>query len=229
MRGRIKSFYFNFIIILAAAVMAMCVMNPIAYSQDVVKNDKEVVSKDDVKKALDDALSEKAKTEFLGVNWGMSIGLTIGNDKDQRVEEAIIDSVGLVRVTKGVRSFPRIMLETHYFAEVSCWGICRSFGVGPFVAVQPGSAQAIAALGGGILFGLQRGDKKSSFNLGIGWIVDNGIKTLAGGFTNNEYPEECRRNKADKESYKPGCGEITKIRYQEQTQDNWMILASFSF
>jgi hypothetical protein len=60
-------------------------------------------------------------------------------------------------------------------------------GWGPFVAVQPGSEETIAAVGGGLLWGWRRApDKSHSFNVGIGVLADQNVSTLGDGIRQNE-------------------------------------------
>lgn len=102
------------------------------------------------------------------------------------------------------------MLESHWFREV----FKGRLGWGPFVGVQPGTDEIIEAIGVGIMLGLRReGTENSSWNIGIGYIVDPNVNVLGDGFVANQPP--------------PGAE--TAIRLKETSQEGILVLFSFSF
>ena len=81
-----------------------------------------------------------------------------------------------------------------------------------FLAIQPGSNQIIDAIGAGFMVGMRYGkDSKTSFNLGVGAVVDPNTKILGDGIEANE----------------PLPGNETEIRYK--FTDQWGVLVLFSF
>lgn len=113
------------------------------------------------------------------------------------------------------------MLESHYFFkpktdDFSFFGFVDGidWGHGPFVALQPGTDEIIEAIGIGWMIGLRRDkDSSSSWNIGIGYVVDPSVNTLGDGMIENELLPE---------------GE-SQIRYKERSQDGIFLIASFNF
>lgn len=150
---------------------------------------------------------------FAGLKFGIGLSSTFDTGSRDRVDEAEIDGSGRVRVLKTNNTVARIMLETHYFFQPKDW-----LGVGPFVAVQPGSNEVINALGIGLMFGLRRSDDDSaSFNIGIGFSTDPSTKTLGDGFKENELAPT------------GPDGAPLPIRYKTVNQKGFLLLASFSW
>ena len=159
---------------------------------------------------------------FAGLKFGVGITLTNSSitQSKSRVESAeIIGNV--VRITEERNSLARIMLESHYFftpapSSGSFLGVKNgNWGIGPFVAIQPGSENIIDAIGTGLMIGFKRaGDDTSSFNLGIGFVTDPSATVLGDGFEENKPPPE---------------GESTTVRLRETSFTSLLFLASFSF
>ena len=88
---------------------------------------------------------------------------------------------------------------------------------GPFVAIQPGGdGQIIDAIGAGWMVGFKRTDDPedmSSWNIGLGIIVDPFVKILDDGVRAGE----------------PLLAGETKVRLKETSQSALMVLASFRF
>ena len=89
------------------------------------------------------------------------------------------------------------MLETHYYIwptrtveQLDANGGIdnRTWGMGPFVAAQPGSSQIISAVGAGWMFGFRRpkGSKPSGFGLGIGYESIPSAQVLGSEFVNGQ-------------------------------------------
>lgn len=170
---------------------------------------------------------KSSRTEGLdGLKLGVGISATYDLGQNDRVSEATIIN-DIVQVTNQDNVRARIMLETHYFfaPEGSFLGLRNTYnpdteatdaewGIGPFVAVQPGSGEIIEAIGFGVMIGFRRKDDSSnSFNVGVGVAFDPNTRTLGDGFVAGQPPPN---------------GE-TEIRYLEQEQFGLLLLTSFSF
>ena len=154
--------------------------------------------------------------EFAGLSFGVGVSLTVDTGNNDRVDEAqIIDNI--VRVDKESNARARIMLESHYFFTPNhkFWGInIGDWGLGPFIALQPGTDEIIEAIGAGLMIGFKRqGESSSSWNFGLGVVVDPNVKILGDGFLPNQPPP----------------GEETSIRYKEKAQTGILLVSSFSF
>ena len=139
--------------------------------------------------------------KFKGLSFGVGIGVSIDLRKGRPIESVEIVN-DTVRVTAERSSEPRVLLESHYFfvtyddrnARGSTWGW------GPFLAIQTGSDQLVESIGLGLLIGFRRpgvakqggtgadanGIGGSSFNLGIGALLDNNVKVLRAGVVENQ-------------------------------------------
>ena len=166
--------------------------------------------------------------KFAGLRFGVGLSLTLDTGKNDRVDEAqIVD--GLTRVDKESNARARIMLESHYFFtperkkkirgtdryKTGLFGVNNgSWGIGPFIAIQPGTDEIIEAIGAGVMIGFKRKDQKSSsWNFGIGAVVDPNVQILGDGFEANEAP--------------PGNEE--QVRFKEKAQVGVLLMTSFSF
>lgn len=156
--------------------------------------------------------------EFAGTHFGIGLTITQNNQEDiaDRVEDAQIIN-GIVRVTKERNQVLRLMLETHYFftPNISFFNLTHAgtWGFGPFVGVQTGSDEIIDAIGGGMMIGFKRTGSNESFNIGIGYVIDNNVKVLGNGFSPDQPPP---------------AGE-TEVRFKEKTQGGVLLLVSFAF
>ena len=157
---------------------------------------------------------------FAGLNLGVGLSATYDLGENDRVSEAVVVG-GLVRVTNQDNVRARIMLESHYFFTPSgnFLGLENTpdspkWGLGPFVAVQPGSNEIIEAIGAGIMLGFRRNnDSSNSFNIGVGIAFDPNTRTLGAGIVDGQ----------------PLPSGETAVRYLEQEQLGLLILTSFSF
>ncbi|MDP1028202.1 hypothetical protein Q5H91_13340 [Sphingomonas sp. KR1UV-12] len=138
---------------------------------------------------------------------GLSFTLDVG--KLDRISEAVIVD-GKVRVTHQNNGRARIMLEGHHFFASNS----AKTGVGPFIAVQPGSSEIIEAIGMGVMIGFRHNTKSTqSFNIGVGIVLDPNTRVLGDGFRENQPPP----------------GNETEVRYRETLQTGILVLTSFSF
>ena len=152
-------------------------------------------------------------SEFAGLTFGVGLSYTFDTGDNLRVEEAIVDASGVVRINKRNDAVARVMLESHYFFTTKG----KNVGYGPFVSVQPGSDEIINALGAGFMFGLRRQDETQSFNIGIGVAVDPVTKTLGREFV------------PGKPAPLGPDGKPLPIRYETRAQTGILLLASFSW
>ena len=160
---------------------------------------------------------------FAGLHFGVGISLTHDLGGNDRIESASLDGNGIVRVSKDQNNVARVMLESHYFFKPKKDGMSflglrppGTWGYGPFVALQPGSSEIIEAIGLGLMVGFLRGDEEdtnSSWNLGIGYVVDPSVKILGDGIEENKALP---------------AGE-TEVRFKETSQGGLFLLASFAF
>ncbi|MDF2496358.1 hypothetical protein [Sphingomonas sp.] len=154
--------------------------------------------------------------EFGGIKFGVGMSVTIDLGESQRVVEAeIVD--GLVRAVKTDNSKARIMLESHYFftPSYSLFGLDEDeWGIGPFLAVRPGSDDVIDAIAFGGMIGFRYAkDSKSSFNIGMGLVIDPSVQILGKGL----------------ELDRPLPGNETEIRFRQTSQKGMLLMVSFSF
>ncbi|NWG92413.1 MAG: hypothetical protein HXY21_07875 [Parvularculaceae bacterium] len=170
---------------------------------------------------------------FAGLNFGVGISSTFDLGRNDRVTEAEVVA-GLVRVTDQDNVRARIMLESHYFfvprpdcsdrntrhQKVKLAGLAANscsqteWGVGPFVALQPGTNEIIEAIGMGVMVGFKRSrDSSNSFNIGVGIVYDPNTRTLGPDIIDGQ----------------PLPAGETEIRYLEQDQVGLLVLSSFSF
>ncbi|KQN07587.1 hypothetical protein [Sphingomonas sp. Leaf25] len=192
----------------------------------------------DTKVAADKAAAGSGKQNFSGVDFGIGLSMSydLGNN-DRVLDASIVDGVVRVNRTENIRA--RVVLELHHFwtptfsasQRAADHGYCQDFGtgsreykncrsaladfgIGPFIAFQPGSDKVIDAIGAGVLVGLRRGDdRKSSFNLGIGVFYDVDAQILGKGFVENQPPP----------------GNETEVRFRRQSQSGLLFLSSYSF
>lgn len=129
-----------------------------------------------VKKSSEEGALPPGTQGFQGLNFGVGISSTFDLGQNDRVAEAELVA-GLVRVTDQENVRARVMLESHYFfvpqprcsdkdgsgSKAFLFGMVANtcnkteWGIGPFVALQPGTDDIIDAIGMGIMLGLKRG------------------------------------------------------------------------
>ena len=204
-----KRVYRGCAVLLAATPVA-------AHAQD------DTIAVADTNKQLQEKNAETAasNSRFAGLDFG--IGLSFTRDigiRDRVATASLVD--GLVRIDDENNDRARVMLESHYFftpgvGTAVAYGekvkLAR-WGIGPFVALQPGTDEVIEAIGMGVMVGFRRGDSDQSFNLGVGYVVDPNTRVLGDGIVKD----------------KPLPGGETEIRFKDVAQSGWLILTSFSF
>ena len=175
-------------------------------------------------KTVSDGNDNLPERSFAGLNFGVGVSLTIDFGKHDRVRNAEIVN-GIVRVSQENNANARVMLESHYFFTPNdIFGIIPfnkldpnepdKYGIGPFLALQPGTDEIIEAIGLGVMLGCKRkAPDKGSWNIGVGVVVDPHVQILGDGFKENAEPPNSE----------------TIVRYKETEQWGIVILASFAF
>ena len=150
---------------------------------------------------------------FAGLKFGIGLSASLDTGNHDRVDDAEVDPNGIVRVLKTSNALARIMLESHYLFVTKN----PKIGVGPFVAVQPGSNEVINALGIGLMLGFRRDTSDQSFNIGIGYSIDPATKILGDGFVENAAAPKGPDSRA------------LPIRYKTVNQGGVLLLTSFTW
>jgi hypothetical protein len=137
------------------------------------------------------------------LGFGVGLGLSTNVTGPNIVNSATIDANGIVRVNTRANTTAGLILETHYYIwpwpkcvdlplKPECGGVQqadnRRWGTGPFVAVQPGSSQIIAAAGGGWMIGFRRekGAMPNGFGLGVGYEAIPAAQVLGSEFVDGK-------------------------------------------
>jgi hypothetical protein len=151
------------------------------------------------------------QAEFMGIRFGVGVGVSYS--QDDVVPEAELGAGNVIVATKTETQLPRVIFESHYY------GWCKSanchngvFGVGPYFGIVAKTDKLISAFSTGAMFGWK--DKKDGdpqgFSVGIGALLDGGVKSLADGF----------------EAGKPLPAGETKIRFEEKAR--WSAILFFT-
>lgn len=165
--------------------------------------------------AVENELETRYKKEFQGLSLGVGLSLTLDMGSHDRVNGAELVN-GLVRVSEEENARARIMLESHYFftPDGPLLNVDQGdWGVGPFVAIQPGEGEIIEAAALGLMIGFRRKNEPGSWNIGVGVVYDPKTKTLGDGLEPNA----------------PLPAGETEIRYKQRSQNGIVILTSFTF
>jgi hypothetical protein len=184
------------------------------------------------------AAEKEAESRFLKFGFSFGLGVSVDLDGGDRVDEAVLDENGIVRVKKESNEVPRLFLETHYFFEgkqkyyIAGGSECEAgttdepchdkrlpatWGHGPFVGIQSSDDEVLDAFALGWMFGFRRNGvtttSDNSFNLGVGLLIDRRVKTLGDGIVANQ----------------PLPTGETEIRLKEESRLGAVVVASFSF
>lgn len=216
-----------------AALPATPPMDAAPVPTPALKPPAPVVPADDVAAipAEASATALEGRQTFGGLDLGVGLSFTVDLGKIDRISRAsLVNSV--VRSDDQDNGRARIMLESHYFFTPCTWNFlglknpCTNkddyliadpklarWGLGPFIAVQPGSDNIIDAIGLGIMVGARREQSTQSFNLGVGVVFDPNTRVLGDGIRENQ----------------PLPNGETEVRYRETLQTGVLVLTSFSF
>lgn len=128
----------------------------------------------------------KSEQDFLGLAWGVGVGYSFSFD-DAIDGAAIVDDV--VRVSSSKEEEPRIFLESHKYFWCNKNGKDGTRGCGPFVAVAAKENDVLGGVAIGFMYGRKAKKADSEgFSIGIGAVLDSGVKDLADGFMVNQAP-----------------------------------------
>jgi hypothetical protein len=168
--------------------------------------------------------SDQLKNNF---GFGVALGLSANVTGPNIVNNATIDANGMVRVNTRANTSAGFMLETHYYVFPRATTDMlngtepdnRSWGIGPFVAAQPGSSQIIEAVGAGLMIGFRRpkGSTPSGFGLGLGYEAIPSAQVLGSEFVDGQ--------KAPVGSN----GQPLPIRYETQDKGSVLVVLSVTF
>jgi hypothetical protein len=134
-------------------------------------------------------LRQEALEKHFGFKFGIGAAITT-NRRSNAIKDAVVDSKGIVRVTRQDETSVGYVLEAHYFfvPERSFLNLTTgNWGIGPFVAIQGGDETALSGLGFGLMIGFRQptinpiSNTNLSWNFGIGAIYDPSIKALGNG------------------------------------------------
>jgi hypothetical protein len=182
--------------------------------------------------------TEAATTEFLGLKWGLGIGVIGSFGGDPAVEKASIIN-GVVRVEEEGALRPQSFLEMHVFldkeardwrtyqqdkakarmqearGDTPTWPLPKDpplTGVGPFIAVQSSDKKVIDTFSLGVMWGVRKDPQsRASLNIGIGLSFNPNVQVLGGGLKDGQRTDE------------------TQIRFKKEGQLGWAVMASFTF
>ncbi len=131
--------------------------------------------------AADKSAAAQATANFMDLSWGLGFGYSFGRD-DFLEEAQVVD--GVIRVTKDKTDKARVLFETHRFLWCNKKETLKDRGCGPFGAVAATDSKLLSGVGVGFMYGRKSRDPKETegFSVGIGFILDNDVKTLADGF-----------------------------------------------
>lgn len=151
---------------------------------------------------------KQSSTEFMGLTWGLGFGYSFG--EDDAIDDAVIVD-GVVRVKSRKKDQPRAVLEFHRYFWCNKGRTQLDRGCGPFFAVAATQDDALAGVGVGWMYGRKStpGDSEG-FSIGVGVILDAGIKDLAEGFKKDQPPP----------------GTETTVRFEEKSR--WSALVMFT-
>jgi hypothetical protein len=172
-------------------------------------------------------------TTWQGLNWGIGIASTFNLGGKLVTGAEIMNNV--VRVTDTSSNVGvGFVLEAHYYFKewlptTNCMSLnCNNIATGPFVALQVGTGASSSAAADGLItsyalgwmIGLHHPDSitsktaNSTWNFGVGLVVNPTAKGLGDGFNANQPPPP---------------GEPSAIRYVTGPRYGVMLLTSFSF
>jgi hypothetical protein len=168
--------------------------------------------------------SDNLKNNF---GFGLALGLSTNVTGPDIVNNGTVDANGIVRVNTRANTTAGFMLETHYyvFPRVTDDMLSgakpdnRSWGIGPFVAAQPGSSQIIQAVGAGVMLGFRKpkGSIPSGFGIGIGYEAIPAAQVLGSEFV------------PGKPAPLGPTGASLPIRYETQDKGSMLIVLSATF
>jgi len=153
--------------------------------------------------------------QLKGFGFGVALGFRINVYKPDIVTDASIDANGVVRVDTRSNATAGFVLESHYFflrSKEDDYGN-KTFGMGPFVAVQPGSDQIVTAIGVGWMAGWRRNNAGGAFTLGVGYASIPSAKVLGDEFVPGQ----------------AAPAGATAVRFQQRDKGSILAICGFTF
>jgi hypothetical protein len=128
----------------------------------------------------------ESESEFLGLKWGIGLGLS--RSWGSSVDDAEITS-GVVRAKSNLQDQPRVVLEYHKYLWCNDGGKVGTRGCGPFVAAAATDKKVLSGVGLGFMYGVKaRSEDSEGFSVGLGAILDGSVKSLGDGVVLNAAP-----------------------------------------
>jgi hypothetical protein len=156
---------------------------------------------------LEQGGTKAAATELPLSHFGIGIGAETKVSGPDRVTEAAVVN-GRIVVLGDQNTIAGVVLETHAlsFPIVRRWAVQRKSGgfyvtdrrpcegaaafpvvaVGPFAALRVGDSQIVQSFGAGLMFGFRIKETDQSLNLGVAYMLQPQVKTLATGFADGQ-------------------------------------------
>ena len=174
---------------LVAALAAIA--SPVTAQTATAQSVRTEAAAHDAANEADEAGARNINRDFLGIRFGVGIGVSIDPGPARIVDAQVID--GILRVTRTANHRPRILLETHYFwrahqeedvpvavGDKIIRANIADIGAGPFAAIQSSDEAVLEAFALGLMVGFKREDD-SAFNIGVGGLLDPDVKKLGDG------------------------------------------------
>lgn len=170
-------------------------------------------------------LKDLADKKFAEFNFGVALGVVIKAGKRDIVQSASLDANRIVRIDRDNNTTANLILEAHYFFTPDIHFINvepKNWGIGPFIAVAPGTQNIIESAGAGLMIGFKRSsiiaqdlarDRGDSFNIGFGVMVNPNAQVLGDGIQKNQALP---------------TGETT-VRLRTTTEMGYLVTFSYSF
>lgn len=164
-----------------------------------------------MKSLKEDESTAKNSAEFRGMKFGVGFGISVSGD--DAIDQAVIVN-GNILVESNKKTQPRLVLEFHNLSKCGGSSMDAKFGCGPFAAVSATSDDIVKGVGFGWMWGWRRSQQSGDdFSVGLGVMVDSGVKGLAKGFD---------------EGNPPPTGETT-VRFEEESDVSVMLMFTRSF
>lgn len=164
----------------------------------------------DLAYAVKEAKIFNSQVEFMGLNWGVGFGISVGFG--DAIDDAEIVN-GIVRVKSDKKQQPRAIFEFHHYFSCNR-NHPLTQGCGPFLAVAATEDKLLSGVGIGFMYGLKaKEDSSEGFSIGLGAILDGKVKNLGKGFKANEAPPS---------------GE-TAVRFEEKARWSALLFVSRTF
>jgi hypothetical protein len=134
-----------------------------------------------IKVVVDAVETEMNIEKFQSLNWGIGFGYS--QARDNIIDEAVLVN-GLIEAKVDRTDKVRLILESHIYLSCHNVNTVTKMGCGPFLAISSGDYKTFSGVGIGWMWGWKSMDPKrsDSFSIGLGFMADETVKTLADGF-----------------------------------------------